>query len=91
MKHSCANVFCKREGERSGPVKNGDRMVWVRTRSLLIVPAPLQLFPTHPAIYEGAALLLFRSAPPGGVAARGMTPAGSKPTSDPVTTLPGAS
>ena len=24
MKHSCANVFCSRAGERSGPVKNGD-------------------------------------------------------------------
>ena len=24
MNDSCANVFCRRAGERSGPVKNGD-------------------------------------------------------------------
>ena len=34
MNDSCANVFCSRLGERSGPVKNGDRIVCVRTRSL---------------------------------------------------------
>jgi hypothetical protein len=57
----------------------------------LIVPAPPQLAPTQPAMYEGAALLPLRSGPLGGVAARGVTPAGSNPTSEPVTTLPGAS
>ncbi len=36
MKHSFAKVFWIRNGERSGPVKNGDRTVCVKTRSLRI-------------------------------------------------------
>src|SRR5678815_1889443 len=90
-KHSCAKVFCRRDGDRNGPVKKGERMVCVRTRSLLTVPAPAQLVPMQPATYEGAALLPLRSVPLGGVVARGDTPAGSNPTSEPVMTLPGAS
>ena len=38
MKHSCANVFCRRAGDRSGPVKNGDATVCVSTRALAIDP-----------------------------------------------------
>src|SRR5258705_9451538 len=91
MKHSCANVFCKREGDRSGPVKNGDAMVCVRTRSLFTVPAPPHVPATQPAIYDGAALALFPKRPPGAVATRGATRLGSKPASMPVTTFPGES
>ena len=42
---SCAKVFCRREGDRSGPVKNGDAIVWVSTRSAVTVPVP----PARPA------------------------------------------
>ena len=49
MNDSCANVFCSRDGERSGPVKNGDATACVSTRSLLTVPAPPQRPPTQPA------------------------------------------
>ena len=41
IKHSCANVFCSRAGERSGPVKNGDGMLCVSERSDVILPVPL--------------------------------------------------
>ena len=54
MKHSCANVFCRRDGERSGPVKNGELTVCVSTRALAIDPVAA-------AMYDGAALLLLRS------------------------------
>ena len=44
MKHSCANVFWKREGERSGPVKKGEAPLCVSERSDLIVPVPAVSF-----------------------------------------------
>ena len=90
-KHSCANVFCSRDGDRSGPVKNGDATVCVSTRSLATVPAPPASPPTRPATYDGAALLPLRNSPAGSAAARGANGAGSKPASMPVTTLPGVS
>ena len=40
MNDSFANVCWIRSGERSGPVKNGERTVCVTTRSLRIVPPP---------------------------------------------------
>src|SRR5581483_11925835 len=86
---SCANVFWIREGDRSGPVKNGDAIVCVSTRSLLIVPAAPHLPPTQPATYDGTALLPLRSSPVGSTASRGEIVAGSNPASMPVTTLPG--
>src|ERR1700678_2244817 len=49
IKHSLANVFWIRKGERKGPVKNGERTVCVSARSLLIVPPPLHEPPAHPA------------------------------------------
>ena len=49
MKHSLAKVFWMRKGERNGPVKNGERTVWVSTRSLLIVPPPPHLPAIQPA------------------------------------------
>src|SRR5258706_14427463 len=55
MMHSCANVFCKRDGDRNGPVKNGEATVCVRTRSLVTVPAPPAVLPTRPDTYDGAA------------------------------------
>src|SRR5215470_14792205 len=55
MNDSCANVFCRRLGERNGPVKNGDRIVCVRTRSLATVPVPPAALPTRPVTYDGAA------------------------------------
>src|SRR3954465_1103111 len=58
MNDSCANVFWRRAGERSGPVKNGERTECDSTRSLLTVPAPPQRPPTQPATYDGTALLL---------------------------------
>ena len=58
IKHSWANVFCSRAGERSGPVKNGDGMLCVSARSDVILPVPLAAPPTLPATYEGTPLLL---------------------------------
>src|SRR3984957_8860668 len=49
IKHSLANVFWIRKGERKGPVKNGERTVCVSARSLLMVPPPLHEPPAHPA------------------------------------------
>ena len=49
MKHSLAKVFWIRKGERSGPVKNGDRTVWVSARSLRMVPPPPQYPSMQPA------------------------------------------
>ena len=48
MNDSCAKVFCSRLGERSGPVKKGDAMVCVSTRSLFTVPVPPHVPPAHP-------------------------------------------
>src|SRR5687767_8121715 len=91
MKHSCANVFCSRAGERSGPVKNGESTVRLSTRSLLTTPQPPHSGPTQPVTYEGAVLDPF-SKPPcgGGAGVRGVTACGGKPARNPVTTLPGA-
>src|SRR5260221_13924906 len=92
MNGSCAKVFCSRDGERRGPVKNGDRTVCESTRSLFTVPAPPHRAPTQPVTYDGAALLLLLKAPPGsGAGERGANGAGSKPASCPVITLPGRS
>src|SRR5512145_599912 len=89
MKHSCANVFWSRFGERRGPVKNGERIEWVSTRSLLTAPVPPHLVPTHPRTYDGAALLpLLNEVGAGGVA-RGSNAADCNPRRAPVTTLPG--
>src|SRR4030095_12016950 len=86
---SCAKVFCRRDGERSGPVKNGDATVWVRTRSLATTPAPPAVPPRPPFTYDGAALLPLLKRPPGSAAARGVNGTGANPASIPVTTLPG--
>src|SRR4029453_12288210 len=87
---SCANEFCRRLGDRSGPVKNGDRIVCVRTRSLLTTPVPPQVPPTQPVTYDGAALLPLLKRPAGaGAGVRGANGAGSNPASTPVTPLPG--
>src|SRR6266850_1570167 len=90
MNDSCAKVFCRRLGDRSGPVKNGDRIVCVSTRSLATVPVPAASFPTRPVTYDGAALAPLLKPPLGGGAGvRGANGAGGKPASMPVTTLPG--
>src|SRR5580658_992925 len=91
MKDSWAKVFCKRKGERRGPVKNGDFTVWASTRSLRIEPVPPHFPLMHPATYEGTALLPLRSSPVGSVAGFGVTVSGSKPASIPVITFPGLS
>ena len=91
MKDSCANVFCRRLGERSGPVKNGDRTVCVSTRSLFTLPVPPQRPPAHPVTYDGAALLPLLNVVGGGATARGENGAGGMPNSMPVTTFPGVS
>src|SRR5689334_4111548 len=88
-KHSCAKVFCSRDGDRSGPVKNGDAIVCVSTRSLAIVPVPPAVPPTRPMTYDGAALLPLLKPPVGAGAGRGLNGAGANPASMPVTTLPG--
>ncbi len=49
MKDSCANVFCSRCGERSGPVQNGETTLCKSARSDLTVPAPWSAPPTWPA------------------------------------------
>ena len=43
MIDSCANEFCSRSGERSGPVQKCDRRLCESTRSLAIVPVPPRL------------------------------------------------
>src|SRR5206468_11043696 len=92
MNDSCANVFCSRLGDRSGPVKNGDRIVCDNTRSLAIVPVPPHSLPTQPRTYDGVALLPLLYRPDGGGAGvRRANGAGSKPASEPVTTFPGRS
>ena len=58
-------MFCRRDGERSGPVKNGDAIVCVSTRSLAIVPVPPAVPPTRPVTYDGAALLPLLNPPVG--------------------------
>src|SRR5690242_18056381 len=89
-KHSCANAFCRRAGDRSGPVRNGDGTVCVNTRSLATVPVPLFFPPTRPVTYAGTALLPLSQLFGSGACARGATPAGMKPRSRPADTLPGA-
>src|SRR6185369_11264456 len=88
IRHSCANVFWSLDGDRSGPVKNGEATVCVSTRSLATIPAPPAVPPTRPVTYDGAALLPLLK-PPGSVAARGANGAGENPASMPVTTFPG--
>src|SRR4051794_40485407 len=89
MNDSCANVFCSRSGDRNGPVKNGDFTLCVSTRWPAMVPVPPQRVPTQPVTYDGTALLVFAKLVGSGAGDRGLTPAGSKPASIPVTTLPG--
>src|SRR5437899_7626897 len=89
MNDSWANVFCKRAGERSGPVQNGDTTSCDRTRSLRTLPVP-PLFPlTVPVIYEGAALLLLAKFVGSGAGVLAANAAGWKPARNPVTTFPG--
>ena len=57
MKHSCANVFCSLDGERKGPVQNGDSTACASTRSLATTPVPPQPSGAQPVTYDGAALL----------------------------------
>ena len=76
MKDSCANVFCRRDGDRSGPVKKNDGTVCESTRSLLTLPAPPVVPPTAPAMYDGAALLPLLNAVGAGAGDRGANPAG---------------
>src|SRR5258706_15813793 len=91
MNDSCANVFCKRLGDRNGPVKKGDLIVCVSTRSLFTEPVPPHVLPTQPTVYDGTTLLPLLKPPDGaGAGDRGVTRAGSNPASMPVTTLPGA-
>jgi hypothetical protein len=66
MNDSCANVFCRRLGDRSGPVKNGDRIVCVSTRSLLTVPCRTARRATQPVTYDGAAFAPLLNRPAGG-------------------------
>src|SRR5215467_4678988 len=80
-----------RNGERSGPVKNGDSTVCARTRSLRMFPAPAHLPPMQPEMYEGARLLRLFSCPVGSLAGLGTTDSATYPSSCPVTTLPGLS
>ena len=58
MNDSCENVFCRRAGERSGPVKKGDSMTCESTRSLRTVPVPPVVSPTVPVVCDGTVLLL---------------------------------
>src|SRR5262245_16488996 len=90
MKHSCANEFCRRAGERSGPVRKGDGTVCVSTRSLATMPVPLFLPPTRPATYDGTALLPLLKFRGSGASVLGCTACGAKPRSNPDATLPGA-
>src|SRR2546425_11856066 len=84
---SCANVFCNRAGDRSGPVQNGDTTSCERTRSLRTLPVP-PLFPfTVPVIYEGAALLLLAKFVGSGAGVLAAKAAGWKPRRKPVTTF----
>src|SRR5882672_7292675 len=87
---SCANAFCSRAGERSGPVRNGDGTVWVSTRSLATVRVPLLLPPTRPVTYAGTALLPLPRLFGSGAWARGATPAAARPSNKPAATFPGA-
>ncbi len=89
MNDSCANVFCSRSGDRSGPVKNGDCTLCVRTRWLAMVPVPPQRPATQPVTYDGTPLLLFANVVGSGAGDRGVNAAGSNPARKPVTTLPG--
>src|SRR5690242_8972158 len=89
MNDSCANVFCSRSGDRSGPVKNTDGTVCAITRCTATVPVPDALPPTRPLTYEGTALLLLKYRTGAGDGVRAWNGAGSNPASMPVTTFPG--
>src|SRR5579862_2133019 len=89
MNDSCANVFCRRSGDRSGPVKNDEATLWVRTRWLAIVPVPPQRPETQPLTYDGTALLLLAKPAGSGAGERGVNACGSKPARKPDATLPG--
>src|SRR5258708_32486685 len=58
IKPSWAKVFCKRAGDRSGPVQKGEGVLCMSDRSDLIVPVPFNMPPTCPATYDGTPLLL---------------------------------
>ena len=66
--HSCANVFCRRFGERSGPVQKGDGTVRDSMRSHATVPVPPEAPPTVPVTYDGTTFDPFASGPLGGAA-----------------------
>jgi len=88
IKLSFANVFCKRLGDRKGPVKKGDAIEWLSTRSLLTVPVPPQAVPTQPEPYGEAELPLLLKVV-GGAAAAGTSGGVGNPARAPVTMLPG--
>src|SRR5207249_183373 len=86
---SCANVFCKRAGDRNGPVNNGDGTSCERTLSLRMFPVPPLRPLTEPATYEGVALLLFAKLVGSGAGVLAAKAWGWNPASRPVTTFPG--
>ena len=63
---SCANVFCRRLGERSGPVQKGDSTVRASMRSHFTVPVPPATPLTVPVTYDGTTFDPFASGPFGG-------------------------
>src|SRR5665213_2476357 len=89
MIDACANVFCRRSGERSGPVQKYDFRLCVSTRSPAMVPVPPRRPPTLPATYDGAMFKLLAYAVGSGAGVLGVNGCGSAPARNPVMTLPG--
>src|SRR5262245_30169900 len=87
---SCANVFCRRAGDRNGPVNSGDCTSCVNTRSLRILPVPPARPFTDPETYDGTALLLFPKFAGSGAGDLAANGAGWNPASKPEITFPGA-
>src|SRR5260370_22805609 len=87
IKLSFANVFCKRLGDRKGPVKKGDAIEWLSTRSLLTVPVPPQAVPTQPEPYGEAELPLLLKVV-GGAAGAGTSGGARNPRRAPVPMCP---
>ena len=71
MNDSCAKEFCKRAGDRNGPVQNDPRTLWTSTRSLITVPVPRDFPPNRPAKYEGIPLLFLLKFAAAGAGERG--------------------
>ena len=71
-------------------MKNGDRTRCDSTRSLRTTPAPRCVSRTRPAMYDGAVFEpLLSGLVGGGAGVRGVNAAGLRPSSVPVTRLPG--